>query len=507
MQQPIQRRSAWLSANTTGRLFLIVFLLNGLSTSADEPIRYAVGADVQVGDGRFAPYYFTSNTHGLASTKPNSGYLTAAVSREADDSRRFDYAFGAELATSYANSSAIWIQQLYASVNRRALFLSIGSREYPSVLRNDALSSGSLVWSGNARPIPQIRFGLSRFVAVPYTAGWLQLKFDGSYGRFTDNSWLRNNYGYYNDFITTGAHYHQKSILFRSKESMRLVVTVGGEFAAQFGGHRRWYTNGMLYDDFKEKTTLKDYFTVLFPSKGGDNSNEGDQIYYYGNHIGAWHLTAEYKLAADRRLKGYFEWLFDDGSGIGKLNGGDGLWGLEYVGPKRSWLDGLVAEYLQTTNQSGPIHWAPDDFPGTLITPEATGADNYYNNYFYNGWAHHGLALGSPLLRSPIYNGDGYLGFTDNRVRAFHVGASGHISPALRYRIKASYRKGWGTPFAPLPSNSRAFASLVELSYAPTALQGWSFTGRLGLDRGNSYTTGNSFGAAIAVVRTGLITK
>lgn len=465
---------------------------------AAEPLRFDATADVQTATGSYAPFYFAALRQGIPSVEPNSGYLSLALTKAPSRARRFDYSYGAEVVTSYNNTRAFWIQQLYAGVRWRALSLTAGSKAWEGVLVDNELSSGGLVWSGNARPIPQVRAGFYDFVDIPLTGGWLQIRGDVSYGRFLDDHWLQSNFNYQYDFVTTGARFHQKKLLFRTNPRKRLSVTVGVESAAQFGGHQRYYINGEKKWDIKEKVDISDYLSVLVPGKGGDNSNEGDKAYYYGNHLGAWHFAADLRLSRERRLRGYFEWLFDDGSGIGKLNGGDGLWGVELQG-LTPWLRGIVVEYLQTTNQSGPIHWAPGDFPGTNITPEATGADNYYNNFFYNGWAHFGQANGSPMLKSPIYNGDGYLDFSDNRVRAFHLGAKGDIDAAWSYRLKASVRKGWGTPFAPLPRNSRAFASLVELTYAPLAHRSWRFTGRLGLDRGNSYALGNSFGASIQV--------
>ena len=93
---------------------------------------------------------------------------------------------------------------------------------------------------------------------------------------------------------------------------------------------------------------------------------------------------------------------WEDGSGIGKLNGFDGLYGIEYSSGNKSIINGAVVEYLDFTNQSGPIHWAPNDFPGTTIKVQATGADDYYNNYAYNGYQYYGMSIGSPFIKSPL---------------------------------------------------------------------------------------------------------
>ena len=49
------------------------------------------------------------------------------------------------------------------------IFISAGCRELTDEVVNFELSSGGLVWSGNARPIPQVRAGFIDFVDIPFT--------------------------------------------------------------------------------------------------------------------------------------------------------------------------------------------------------------------------------------------------------------------------------------------------------------------------------------------------
>ena len=46
------------------------------------------------------------------------------------------------------------------------------------------------------------------------------------------------------------------------------------------------------------------------------------------------------------------------------------------------------------------------------------------------------MAIGTPFAKSPIYNRDGYLRFTDNRLRGFQAGISG--SPLQGALLQAS---------------------------------------------------------------------
>ena len=68
----------------------------------------------------------------------------------------------------------------------------------------------------------------------------------------------------------------------------------------------------------------------------------------------------------------------------------DGLWGVEWSNPKGSWITGALIEYVDFRDQSGPIHWAPSDRPGSTISTEATGCDRYFNNSSFNANANYG---------------------------------------------------------------------------------------------------------------------
>lgn len=67
-----------------------------------------------------------------------------------------------------------------------------GNRELITEYLNPLLSSGGLVWSSNARPIPQICVGILDYIHL--TPG-IQLKVKVSYGWFTDGKYQERNVG------------------------------------------------------------------------------------------------------------------------------------------------------------------------------------------------------------------------------------------------------------------------------------------------------------------------
>lgn len=495
----------------------------GLGTlHADYPILWEATTNVNIGDDDFAPYYITSNRYGTltqAATLSESGKLWRPI----DKSRRFDYGFGAEVYLAISNSIDYyrydpitegfaphkektpygWLQQLWGEIKYRGIFVTAGMKNNDRSLFDNKLGVGDITLSDNARPIPQLRFGFSDFQDIPFTNGWLQIQGEIAYGKFTDSSWLEDHYSYYNSYITTGNWFHYKRCYFRTNPEARFSATIGMQHAAQFGGTKRAYRDGVMTSESKSDVKAKDFLDVFVQKKGGSGSNVGDTQYYNGNHLGSWDLRLTYRLNDGSTLSATLQAPWEDGSGIGKLNGWDGVWGLEYNRQGSGWLTAATLQYIDFTNQSGPMHWAPDDHEGTQITGNATGADEYYNNYYYNGWMNYGMALGTPFIKSPIYNTDGFLRFTDNRVRGFQIGVAGKPYQSWQYRALLSWRKSWGTPYFPAIHTRENTSAMVEITHQFEHIKGLWATGQIAMDAGKLY--GNRFGVALTVGYSGNI--
>jgi hypothetical protein len=247
----------------------------------------------------------------------------------------------------------------------------------------------------------------------------------------------------------------------------------------------------------KEKpANLKAFWKVILPL-GDSNYYENDALedWVYGNHLGSMTVQLGWNIDKEHLLKAYLDNIFEDGSGIRKSNGWDGLWGLEYHNKSegRQYVRGAVVEYFQTTNQSGPLHYDSGDYPEPIrsqITDLVTGDDNYYNHMFYGAYDHYGMALGNALLTSPIYNKDGFNEFRDNRVKAWHVGVNGEITDRLSYLVKGSYREGWGTYHRQLYEKHHSFDAMFQGIYT---LGAWQFSVTYAFDKGNIYGDCNTF--------------
>ena len=188
------------------------------------------------------------------------------------------------------------------------------------------------------------------------------------------------------------------------------------------------------------------------------------------------------------------------------MNGFDGLWGIEFRQNGSYLVSGAVIEYIDFTNQSGPIHWTPNDHPGTAITSHSSGADDYYNNYIYNGYQSRGMSIGSPFVKSPLYNRDGYMRYRDNVLRGFHAAIEGWFTNEWHYRLQASYRKAWGTPIIPRAGSVDDFSMALSVNYASYWLRGFKVDGlsvgaTVAIDRGSLY--GNNWGGRLVISYSG----
>lgn len=467
--------------------------------------------------GEFAPYYIASNSHGT-NLAADAFQARASIMRPLYRDTRFSYGFGADIIGGWSKgvdydrytSDGLWesrtrrqptfyIQELYGEVKYRGVFVTAGLKENDRSIFDNSLNSGDIVMGSNARPIPQVRVGFIDFQDIPLTNGWVQIQGEVAYGKCTDSDWLRDRYNYYNSFITTGVWMQYSRCYFRSNPDQPFSVTFGMQHASQFGGKWQMRENGKVIMESDCDLKFSDFVDAFLPSEG--NSNDG---YYPGNHLGSWDLKARYRFHNGSELTAYVQSPWEDGSGIGKLNGWDGVWGLQYsTGADNSWLANLLVEYIDFTNQSGPMHWAPGDFPGTQIPGEATGADDYYNNYMYNGWAHYGMSIGSPFLKSTVYNTDGYMRYTDTRVRGFHLGADGALGSQLDWRLLFSYRTSWGTPLVPQLEKQHDTSMLVEAKWRIPGVSGLSLLGAFAFDAGNMY--GDNFGCTFTLRYQGFI--
>lgn len=506
------------------RRYLLVFLLLSLvlciqtvaKANEWEKVSYEIQTTGVASSGRYAPFGLVSNRHGLSSLENYSANLGVGLFRGFDKEKGFDWAYGAEIVGAWNYTSPVVVQQLYADVKYNCWELSLGSKERWSEGKHRALSSGGLAFAPNARPIPQVRFGIDEYTIVPWWFNnWVKVKGHFSYGRYTDDAFQRDfTNSIKGTSYTTGILFHEKAAFLRIADpsGKGLGWESGLEMYTKFGGDL--YVDGIYKRTFP--AAFMEYVKAFVPMPGGKNSPDEEKVNINGNVLGSWHAIMDY-TAEDWKIRAYYEHFFEDHSqllGVSWVSDRrgvtrflsyhpwqDGLWGLELELFNGRWVKGVVAEYITSRDQSGPLlHNTNVNFKEQL-----SGGDNYYNHSFYQSWQHWGMSMCNPLFLSPSYNENNSLFMRFTRIRAFHVGVGGNPYEGWEYRLLGSYAHHWGTYSRPLVEPRGVSSALLEITHTPIKYLGWQFVGAVAADY--SHLIGKNVGVMITIKKTGCLTK
>ena len=505
-------------------LTTLVAALISLFINSKAEYSFEIGGELNLGAGSndFAPYYMHANNHGKITQSKNI-QLDIWATDTLDLSKRFDFSWGVEALGGYANKvnypqwdeslqewksnkqgpAAIWLQQLYAEVKWRCLYLSIGLKDRNSAFVNQDLSSGDLLWSGNSRGIPEARVGFVDFQPIPFTKKWVEADVCLSYGKFVDTGWINNHFDYFSGKRNPGGFWTYKRLSLRTNPDKPFSFHAGIQMSGIFGGKTYYYSNGNLNSTVNNYNGFKDFIQILLPF--WSDEREG---YRVGDTKGTWDFSARYRFKGGEELRAYVQWPWEDSSGIFKKNGFDGLWGLEFGLGRKWWVSGIVAEYLDLTHMSGPLIFDPGyhntDENGSTLPHKVGGRDGYYNNSYYRAYTNYGLNMGTPMVAGSLFfNGqdlfwaNGTLPYF--RVRGFHIGIRGTISSRLDYVVKYNHRKAWGdtNSYALIhPVESDSF--IASIFYRIPKIEGFSFYGSVGVDK--SPLPSNAFGVMVGLV-------
>ncbi len=478
-------------------------------TRAGHNVEYSAEAAVTTGTGDDSPLWLTANRHGMSSVEKNNGYLRAGVFHraETDSASHWRIGYGIDAAVAYNFTSTVVLQQLYADFDWRFLRLTAGAKEYDMQLKNPYLSSGSQTFGSNARPVPQVRIAIPEYVSITGRSDWAAVKGYIGYGMMTDGRFQRD-YCAEGQLYTRHALYHAKAGYLRVGNEAKFPLTLEGglEMACEFGGttYNATSWDGTLSQPVKNPKGAK-AFLDAFLGTGGDSTDGDGYANATGNTLGSWLLRLNYK-GRGWRVSAYYDHFFEDHSMMfGQYGWRDGLIGIEAQLPANRVADGIVYEYLTTTYQSGPVYHDHTD----AVPDQVSGMDNYYNHNLYAGWQHWGQAAGNPLIFSPLYEHNGSLAFTGNRLRAHHVGVTGAPCAALRYRVLYTHERNLGTYSAPYRRARSTHSLLCEADYRFARKDGTPSGWRAGLSVALDHGTllGNNLGFQLRVAKTGVFLK
>jgi len=459
----------------------IIPLLIGLSISffvqaQNDTINYDISVSGLTSTGSASPFWLHSRQYGLNSTPQSADVMVGFEKRMVKMSQLFDYGFKADLLLQTDNSQTnIYFHEIYAKARLLVFDLIVGSREEHFGNQDSTLSCGGFLFSMNARPMPKITIGIEHFIAVPFTDGYIEIKGALSHGWFTDNAYA------------TGELLHHKYAYLKLGGKLPVHIQYGLDHVAEWGG----YIPGIG----QIPTGLKDYITIFLGRSSGSDGTRIDQINALGNHIISQSLRLDVDIS-DFKIGGYWQNLSEDGPirFIGfTMNTPDGLWGISVRNKHFPFVKGIVYEYLNTTDQSGPYL----DKDGVVYG----GDDSYFSHSEYKtGWSYFSHTIGTPFIFPQVLNNDGIRYSINNRVIVHHLGIEGDIDN-FKYRFLSSFSKNYGTYPRPFPEMIQNTSMLLEISKQFPTLSNVEIGCKVGADFGKLY--GNSVGLQISIKKTG----
>lgn len=249
-----------------------------------------------------------------------------------------------------------------------------------SLYLNDNLSSGSMLISHNAEPMPKI--GLSGL--LPYEKNEnISFNWGISHAKFDKN-----------EYYSKAPFLHEKFIYINFKKNNQ-QFSLGLVHEAVWSG-----TTIQGEHQGKQPGKIEDFFKVFISADGPLREGEVHPN-SLGNHLGIWDFYYQ-KIKGNQLLKLYYQHFFEDTSSLRFNNKTDGLWGVElknYI-PNSN----ILFEYLNTSN--------------CCYNPPYQ-SDQYYYNYQYRaGWGYKNNILGNPFVNSETFNTTGVVELS----KVLHIG-------------------------------------------------------------------------------------
>ena len=417
-----------------------------------------------VGSSRHLPFWLRANQYGaipdqapaLFSTFEShsipQGHYRDTV---ANKSRKiFDWNYDFEIALSLGAKSDLYMVEGAVTGRIGFLNLMIGKKKEIFGLVDTLLSSGSMIWSGNARPIPKIQIGTNGYTTVPFTRKVVSFQFTyahGWLGELRINPLTRleadNRFNGYSYYLET--YLHQKSFFLRlGKPQSRTRLFGGFTHVAQYGNDR--ILSPGAYSPLSDKEL---YEKVVFGKTWAQSK--------VGNHLGTIDLGAEIR-GKRHDFFIYRQNFFENGSLLNALNR-DGLSGICITKKQQSShklsFRKLLVEYLYTNDQVDPL------------VPSIGSRNDYYNHdLYYDGWSYKGRVMGTPMATidrdmSENVNKDGFKGgyVANNRIYALHIAFMGTYEKKINFQFRCSLSNNQGTYFFPFATNKNQFSTSLSI--------------------------------------------
>ena len=297
----------------TGLWLAIFFGVAGQSDSVNFYPSIEIETGVMGSLGKQIPFWMLSNNFGKYSLSNAQAFAGIHLERSFTQGKNLDYFYGVEGVARLDKSSEAYLHQWYVGGKLWFTRIWAGAREEVYGNQDMVLSSGGLLWSGNARPMPKMMIDVPEYTTIPFTFKLVEFKGGMSHGWFEDdryvkNAWLHHKYGYirFGGWLPVKFHY-------------------GMHHFAQWGGASSDPDIGQL------PNTLEDFKYVFLTRNRGEDPDIpwGEWFNKIGNHLGSRNFGLDINFKKfDTGL--YWQTIFEDGSGKAYRNIKDGLFGLYF---------------------------------------------------------------------------------------------------------------------------------------------------------------------------------
>ena len=420
---------------------LSILLLMCFSTSAYPQFFKLPGYSIETGAvlsaGKQTPFWLISNQYGLMTTYKYNAWIKLGLKTNLSADKNVDYGYGLNILERQSNTNKLYLHQAYLRLKIYIVNFQAGSMEEKFGNQDSSLSSGGLLWSDNARPMPKVSALVPDYTPVPFTHGYLEFKGGISHSWFGDNQFVKNSW------------LHHKYFYLQLGGRLPVHIHYGFHHFAQWGEESTDPAIGKMPRGFN------DFIKVFFAKQGGSNAAINEQLNALGNHLGSrnFGLDAEFNKI---KVGVYWQTIFEDSSGRAFRNIKDGLWGIYiHSKDKNRLINGFVYEFINTTDQSGKndSYWLLNGIQYFYPVPGGVhhwpiGNDDYFNNAIYRfGWTYHAMVIGTPFITSPAVlkvndNASEYI--WNNKVICHHFGLEGKYRHLL-YKLFATWYLNYGT--------------------------------------------------------------
>lgn len=328
---------------------------------------------------------------------------------------------------------------IQANIGFETNFLSAhaGYKEESFGLNDSTLSIGNLVYGNNARPIPKFVISTNGWQKTPFLKNALSFQAYLAHGKFEKNR------------FQSGAFLHQKYFYLKITALQERLSLIGGlNHNAQWGGDN-------VQNESSQPTGFKNFAKIFTGSSGGDDALLTDQQNALGNHLGSYDLKGS-MLFKNLRLTNYWQFLWEDKSGLTPFNWRDGLMGISIDLINQKVINKVVLEIVRTNNQNAQ-KIADDGTP--IFEP-----DNFFNNGVYrSGWSYHDQVIGNPIfiLLNPESTSVSRI---KNSINAVNIGFQGKFSQ-FAYEIRYIDFKNKGTKQEIISPSLRIRAIDIRINY------------------------------------------